>query len=61
MSTTTQTQTSPQPTAWPKEVSSGDMQARFEKAMRRAEQLGYAAAGLGIVIIVVAVVLSLLP
>jgi hypothetical protein len=37
------------------------MQARYEKAMRRAELLGYAAAGLGVVILVVIVVLSLLP
>jgi uncharacterized membrane protein YvbJ len=62
MSATTQPQTSSQTsTAWPKEVSSGDMQARYEKAMRRAELLGYAAAGLGVVILVVVVVLSLLP
>jgi uncharacterized Zn finger protein (UPF0148 family) len=61
MSTTAQTQTSSQPTAWSKEVSSGDMQTRYEKAMRRAELLGYAVAGLGVVIIVALVVLSLLP
>ena len=60
MSTTTQTQTSPQPTAWPKEVTSGDMQKRYEKAMRRAELLGYAAAGLGVIILVVLVVLSII-
>ena len=59
-SMTAQTQTSPQPTAWPREVSSGDMQARYEKAMRRAELLGYAAAGLGVVILVALIVFSLL-
>ena len=59
--TTVQTQTSPQPTAWPKEVSNGDMQTRYEKAIRRAELLGYAVAGLGVAILVALVVQSLLP
>jgi uncharacterized membrane protein YvbJ len=54
--TTAQTQTSSQPTAWPKEVSSGDMQARYEKAMKRAEQLGYAIAIVGVIILVALVV-----
>lgn len=31
--------------------SSGDLSARLEKAMRRAELLGYAAAGLGVAIL----------
>jgi len=61
MSTTTQTQTFPQPTTWPKEAGSGDMQSRYEKAMRRAELLGYAVAGLAGAILVALVVLSLLP
>jgi len=51
-STTTQTQTSTQPTAWSREVSGGDMQTRYEKAMRRAEQLGYAVVGVGAVVLV---------
>ena len=59
-STTTQPQTSQTPTAWSQEASSGNMQARFEKAMRRAELLGYAAAGLGVAILVALVVISLL-
>ena len=59
-SATTQTQTSPQTsTTWPKEVSSGDMQARYEKAMRRAELLVYAVAGLGVAILVALIVFSL--
>ena len=62
VSATTQTQTSPQTSStWPKEITSDDMQMRFEKAMKRAELLGYAAAGLGVAILVVIVVLSLLP
>ena len=60
-STTAQTQTSSQPTAWSQGVSSGDMQTRYEKAMRRAELLGYAVAGLGVAILVALVVQSLLP
>jgi uncharacterized membrane protein YvbJ len=60
-STTTQSQTSPQTsTAWPTQVSSGDMQVRYEKAMRRAELLGYAVAILGVVILVALIVVSLL-
>ena len=59
-STTTQSQTSSQTsTSWPQTASSGDMQARYEKAMRRAELLGYAAAGLGVVILIVLIVFSL--
>jgi uncharacterized membrane protein YvbJ len=52
-STTTQTQASTQSTNWSRETSSGDMQARYEKAIRRAEQLGYAIAGVGVIILVV--------
>ena len=60
-STTTQSQTSSQTsTSWSKETSSSDMQQRFEKAMKRTEQLTYAAVGLGIVILIVSVVLYLL-
>jgi hypothetical protein len=36
----------------PNVSSIGDMSARLEKAMRRAELLGYAAAGLGVAILV---------
>jgi hypothetical protein len=62
MSTSPQPQTSSQTsTNWSKDAGSGDMQARFEKAMRRAELLGYAALGLGVVIVVAIVVQSLLP
>jgi predicted amidophosphoribosyltransferase len=45
---------------WPNASSSGDMSARLEKAMRRAELLGYAAAGLGVAILFVLIVISLL-
>ena len=44
----------------PNAPSSGDMSARLKKAMRRAELLGYAAAGLGVAILVVLIVISLL-
>lgn len=37
--------------ASPNAPSSGDLSARLEKAMRRAELLGYAAAGLGVAIL----------
>jgi uncharacterized membrane protein YvbJ len=61
MPTSSQPQTSSQSsTGWPQMASSGNMQARYEKAMRRAEQLGYAVAGLGVVILVAYVVLSIL-
>lgn len=43
---------------WSKSAVSGDLQTRYEKAMKRAEQLSYAVAGLGIVILVVLLVLS---
>jgi hypothetical protein len=36
----------------PNKSSSDDMSVRLEKAMRRAELLGYAAAGLGVAILV---------
>lgn len=44
----------------PNESSSGDMSARLEKAMRRAELLGYAAAGLGVAILVVIIGIAFL-
>jgi hypothetical protein len=37
--------------ASPNASSSGDLSARLEKAMRRAELLGYAVAGLGLAIL----------
>ena len=40
--------------------SSSDMSLRLEKAMRRNELLSYAAAGLGVAILVVLVVISFL-
>jgi uncharacterized membrane protein YvbJ len=40
--------------------SSGDMSLRLEKAMRRNELLSYAAAGLGVAILVVLIVISFL-
>ena len=56
-----QSQTS-QPSDWSNNpnMTSGDMQARYEKAIKRTEQLSYAAAGLGIVILVVLLALSFL-
>ena len=39
---------------------SGDMSARLQKAMRRAELLGYAVAGLGVAILAVIIGISLL-
>jgi uncharacterized membrane protein YvbJ len=54
-SSTTQTTQSNWPT-----TSSGEMQTRFERALRRAELLGYVAAGLGVAILVVIIVLYLL-
>jgi hypothetical protein len=44
----------------PNKSSSGDMSARLEKAMRRAELLGYAAAGLGVAILVVIIGIAFL-
>jgi predicted nucleic acid-binding Zn ribbon protein len=60
MPTSSQPQTSSQ-TAWPKEASSGDMQSRLENAMRRAEQLSYAVAGMGVIILVLVVLSALFP
>jgi hypothetical protein len=40
--------TSPGPTTSPNAPSSEDLHVRLEKAMRRAELLSYAAAGLGV-------------
>jgi hypothetical protein len=56
-----QSQTS-QPSDWSNNpnMASGDMQARYEKAIKRTEQLSYAAAGLGVVILVVLLALSFL-
>ena len=45
---------------WPNASSNGDMSARLEKAMRQAELLGYAVAGLGIAILAVILLISLL-
>ncbi len=44
----------------PKTLSNSDLTARLEKATRRAELLGYAAAGLGVAILFVLIVISLL-
>jgi hypothetical protein len=43
-------------TTWSGDVSSGDMQARLEKAMKRTEQLTYAAAIVGGIILIFVVV-----
>jgi hypothetical protein len=40
--------------------SSGDQQARLARAMRRAELLSYAAAGLGLALLSVIIAISLL-
>ncbi|MCJ7762520.1 zinc-ribbon domain-containing protein [Candidatus Bathyarchaeota archaeon] len=40
--------------------SSGDMSARLEKAMRRAELLSYAVAGLGVAILFVIILIAFL-
>lgn len=50
----------PQVTLQTNNYSSGDMSLRLEKAMRRNELLSYAAAGLGVSILVVLVVISFL-
>jgi hypothetical protein len=44
----------------PNESGSGDMSARLEKAMRRAELLSYAAAGLGVAILAVIIGIAFL-
>jgi len=44
----------------PTSSSSGELSARLEKAMRRTELLIYAAAGLGVAILVVQIAISLL-
>jgi uncharacterized membrane protein YvbJ len=51
---TAQPQTS-STTGWPNtpDVTGGAMQARYEKAMKRAEQLAYATVGLAIAILVI--------
>jgi uncharacterized membrane protein YvbJ len=60
-STTVQSQTS-QPSDWSTNPSiiGGDMQARYEKAIKRTEWLSYAAAGLGVAILVVLIAFSFL-
>jgi hypothetical protein len=45
----------------PNESSSNDMSARLEKAMKRAELLSYAAAGLAVAILVVIIGIAFLP
>ena len=44
----------------PNASNGGDMSLRLEKAMRRTELLSYAAAGLGVAILFVLIVISLL-
>ncbi len=44
----------------PNESNSGDMSTRLEKAMRRAELLGYAVAGLGVAILSVIIGIAFL-
>lgn len=56
-SSSTQSQTS---TAWSKDASGGDMQMRLEKALKRTEMLSYGAAGVGVALLVVILVLYLL-
>ena len=61
VSTTSQTGT-PQQTSstWPSSgYASGESSMRLEKAMKRAEMLGYAAVGLAVVILVVLLLLTL--
>lgn len=52
--------TSHESTAWSNTSSDVDMSLRLEKAMKRAELLGYAAAGLGLLILAVILVISFL-
>jgi uncharacterized membrane protein YvbJ len=54
-SSTAQLQTSQSTTGWPNtpEIASSTMQARYDKAMKRAEQLAYATVGLAIAILVI--------
>jgi len=62
MPTSSQPQTSSQSsTGWPQMASSGDMQSRLEKAIKRSEQLSYAVAGMGVIILVLLVVSALFP
>ena len=56
----------PQPTSskdatWSTTGNSGEMLARLEKATKHAELLGYAVAGLAVVILIVIIVIYLLP
>ncbi len=59
-STSTQSETPKPSTSWERASASG-MQTRFERALRRVELLGYVAAGLGVAIVVVLIVLYLIP
>ncbi len=61
-SSSTQSQTSPTSTDWSNmpNIASGDLQARYEKAIKRTEYLSYAAAGLGIAIFVLFIAFSFL-
>jgi len=52
--------TSQEPPTTPNASGDSDMSMRLQKAMRRAELLGYAAAGLGLAILAVLIVISLL-
>ena len=47
-------------TTLPSPSGSSDLQSRLEKAMRRAELLSYAAAGLGVALLAVIIGISLL-
>ena len=60
MSSTSTTQ-STQSQTWPTTTSSGDMQTRFEKAMKRTENLSYGVAILGVVILALILIIYLLP
>jgi len=52
--------TTQESTALPNPSSSGDLQLRLEKAMRRTELLSYAAVGLGVALLAVIIGISLL-
>jgi len=60
MLSSSQVQTQSSQSNWPTETVRTDLQARFEKALRRVELLGYAAAGLGIALLLVLIFLYLL-
>jgi hypothetical protein len=52
--------TAQESTTLPSPPSSGDLKSRLEKAMRRAELLSYAAAGLGVALLAVIIGISFL-